>query len=134
MPNTRTTLLCIAALALGSIAQAAFGAEIVDKNDLKLKNLKGLEERADSTADYEHLARLYGLRAEMLDEKIEHHMRLEHHYAAAPAVLLAKRGTAWNTPKRQRQLAWSAWKRAQQSRERSAACLAKARVERLAVQ
>ncbi len=128
MPTTRKTLLnLVAAAALGSFASSAFAVEIADtKEAMKLKNLAKLEEIASTSADFERIARLYEFRAERLDEKVARHQRLEKRYAAAPASLLAKRGTAWNTPERQRQLARTASKQAADAREMAGVYLAKA--------
>ena len=128
MLTTRKSLLnLVAAAALGSLASGAFAVEIADKQEaMKLKNLAKLEETASTSAEFERIARLYELRAEMLDDKVDRHQRLEKRYAAAPASLLAKRGTGWNTPKRQRQLARTASKQAAEAREMASAYLAKA--------
>lgn len=128
MLTTRKSLLnLVAAAALGSLASGAFGVDIADKKAaMKLKSLAKLEETASTSAEFERIARLYELRAEMLDEKVDLHQRLEKRYAAAPASLLAKRGTAWNTPKRQRKLARTAGKQAAEARAMASAYLAKA--------
>ncbi len=106
MLTTRKSLLnLVAAAALGSLASSAFAVDIGDKKEaMKLKRLADLEETASTSAEFERIARLYKLWAEMLDEKVDCHQRLEKRYAAAPTSLLAKLGTAWNTPKRARWL------------------------------
>ena len=128
MLKTHNTLLnLVAAATLASLASSAFAAEPADKKKaIKLKNLAKLEETASTSADFEHIARLYEVRADVLDEKVVRHQRLEKRYAAAPASLLAKRGTAWNTPERQRRLARAARKQAAESRAMANAFLAKA--------
>lgn len=128
MLTTRKSLLhLVAAVALGSLAANAVTVETADKKEaVKLKNLARLEETASTSADFKRIAHLYELRAERLDERVARHQRLEKRYAAAPASLLAKRGTAWNTPKRQRQLARTARKQAAEARKMSGVCLAKA--------
>ena len=127
MLTTRKALLnLVAAAALGSLASSAFATEAADtKQAMKLKHLAQLEETASTSADFEQIARLYELRAEMLVEKAVRHQRLEKRYAAAPASLLAKRGTAWNTPKRQRRLGQTARKQAAEAREMAKVYLAK---------
>ena len=115
-----------AGVALVLLSSAALSAAPIEKKELKPGELSRLEEKAESAADYAQLARLYQLRAEMLEEKVLRHERLEQRYAAAPASLLAKRGTAWNTPKRQRQLARSAAEQAQVARDMATSYLAKA--------
>ena len=125
MMSIRTALMSLAAgLALVHYVPAALAVEPVNKKQLKVEKLSKLEKSADSTADYQRLARLYRLRAEMLEEKVERHERLTQRYAATPASLLAKRGTAWNTPGRQRQLANAAREQAKQARERAGTYLA----------
>ncbi len=128
MLKTHNTLLnLVAAATLASLASSAFAAEPADKKKaIKLKSLAKLEETASTSADFEHIARLYEVRADVLDEKVVRHQRLEKRYAAAPASLLAKRGTAWNTPERQRRLARAARKQAAESRAMANAFLAKA--------
>ena len=128
MLKTRNTVLnLVAAASLASLASSAFAAETADKNEaIKLKNLAKLEETASTSGEFEHIARLYEIRADMLDEKVVRHQRLEKRYAAAPASLLAKRGTAWNTPERQRRLARAARKQAAESRAMASAHLAMA--------
>ena len=135
MLTTRKALLNLAAAAaLGSLASSAFAEEAADnKEAMKPKHLAQLEETASTSADFERLAHLYELRAEMLDEKAVRHQRLEKRYAAAPASLLAKRGTAWNTPKRQRQLGRTARKQAAEARQMATAYLATADSVRTAV-
>lgn len=127
MLTTRKALLnLVAAAALGSLASSAFATEAAGtKQAMKLKHLAQLEETASTSADFEQIARLYELRAEMLVEKAVRHQRLEKRYAAAPASLLAKRGTAWNTPKRQRRLGQTARKQAAEAREMAKVYLAK---------
>ena len=128
MLTTRKTLLNLfAAVALASLVSSAFAAVTEDSNEaIKLKHLAQLEETAATSADFERIARLYKFRAEMLDEKVDRHQRLEKRYAAAPASLLAKRGTAWNTPKAQRRLGQMARKQAAEAREMARVYLAKA--------
>ncbi len=115
MLTIRNTLWnLVAAAALASLAASAFAVETADQSEaIKLKSLAQLEERATTSADFERLARLCEIRAAMLDEKAVRHQRLEKRYAAA---LLAKRGTAWNTPQRQRRLAQAARQQAAESR------------------
>lgn len=127
MLTTRKALLnLVAAAALGSLASSAFATEAAGtKQAMKLKHLAQLEETASTSADFEQIARLYEFRAEMLVEKAVRHQRLEKRYAAAPASLLAKRGTAWNTPKRQRRLGQTARKQAAEAREMAKVYLAK---------
>ena len=128
MLKTRKALVSLAAAAaLGSLAASALAAEPADKREaMKPKHLAQLEETASTRADFERIARLYELRAEMLEEKALRHQRLEQRYAAAPASLLAKRGTAWNTPKRQRQLGRTAHQQVAAARARATVYLAKA--------
>ena len=127
MQKTHKLLLNLAAsFAFLGLASGAFAAEAVDKKDLKLKNLAQLEESAKTPADHKRLAHLYSLRADMLQEKVVRHGKLEKRYAAAPKSLLAKRGSGWNTPKRQRQLAETARKQAADARQMSATYLARA--------
>jgi len=127
MLKTRKALLnLVAAAAVASLASSAFAVETADsKEAIKLKNLAKLEETASTSADFERIARLYEIRAEMLDEKVVRHQRLEQRYAAAPASLLAKRGTAWNTPKRQSRLARTADKQAAEARAMARVYLAR---------
>ena len=119
MLTTRKHLLILmAAAALGGLAPGALAVETEDEERaIQLRNLARLEESAATRADFEHLARLYELRAAWLDEKVARHERLEKRFAAAPASLLAKRGTAWNTPQRQRRLAGAARDQAAEARE-----------------
>ena len=128
MLTTRKSLLnLVAAVALGSLAANAVPVgTAVKKEAIKLKNLAKLEETASTSADFKRIARLYELRAERLDERVARHQHLEKRYAAAPASLLAKRGTAWNTPKRQRQLARTARKQAAEARKMASVFFAKA--------
>ena len=131
---TRKALLNLAAAAaLASLASSALAADATNtKGAIKLKNLAQLEETASTSDDFERIARLYEIRAEMLDEKVARHQRLEKRYAAAPASLLAKRGTAWNTPKRQRRLAWTAGKQAAEARAMARVYLAKVDASQIA--
>ncbi len=131
MRNIVRNLSSLAALIV--FGAAVLEAAPVDKRDLDIKNLSQLEERAESAGDHQQLARLYQLRAEMLEEKAQRHKRLEKRYAAAPASLLAKRGSAWNTPKRQRQLARIAERQASDARRAVAAYTAKAESLSIAV-
>ena len=119
MLTTRKHLLTLmAAAALGSLASSALAVETrAEKEAIQLRNLARLDETAATRADFEQIARLYELRAEWLDEKVARHERLEKRFAAAPASLIAKRGTAWNTPKRQRRLAHTARDQAAAARE-----------------
>ena len=128
MLTTRKALLnLVVAAALGSLVSGAVAEETADQKEaMNLKRLAQLEETASTSADFKRIARLYQLRAETLDEKAVRHERLEKRYAAAPASLLAKRGTAWNTPKRQRQLGRTARKQAGEAREMATVFLAKA--------
>ena len=126
LTTPKALLNLVAAAALASLVTSAFAAETPDKNEaIKLKNLAKLEETASTSADFERIARLYEIRADMLDEKVIRHQRLEKRYAAAPASLLAKRGTAWNTPKRQRRLAQTARKQAAEARTMASVYLAR---------
>lgn len=107
-------------------ATAVSAADGYSKKDLKEKNLARLEESAASESDYRELARMYEARAEMLEDKVARHERLEQRYAAAPKSLIAKRGHAWNTPGRQEQLASKARKELQEARRMTQQYLAKA--------
>lgn len=107
-------------------ATAAPAAEAYTKQDLKEKNLARLEESANGEADYRELARMYEARAEMLEEKVARHEKLEQRYASAPKSLIAKRGHGWNTPGRQAQLAKQARQDLEEARQMTQQYLAKA--------
>ena len=128
MLTTRKALLnLVVAAALGSLVSGAVAEETADQKEaMNLKRLAQLEETASTSADFKRIARLYEFRAERLDERVARHERLEKRYAAAPASLLAKRGTAWNTPKRQRRLARTARRQAAEARKMAGVFFAKA--------
>ena len=88
-----------------------------EKSELDPKRLAALAESAESASDYQELGRLYEKRAAMLDEKAERHERLEKRFDTVPASLIAKRGYAWDTPRRQRDLASKARREAAEARE-----------------
>ena len=121
---TMTKILLTGALL--ALAAPLAAVEPFPASDLKAKNLAQLEEQAKTADDWRELARMYEARAEMLTETAQNHDRLEQRYASAPKSLIAKRGHAWNTPKRQAQMAKQARQEAAEARESAAVFLAHA--------
>lgn len=128
MMRIRTTLKFGVLFAMTALlgATAAPAADGYAKSELKEKNLAQLEESARTEADYRELARMYDARAEMLEEKIARHEKLEQRYASAPKSLIQKRGHAWNTPHRQARLADKARQDLDEARNMARQYLAKA--------
>jgi hypothetical protein len=117
------TTFVITALAL--VATPLIAAQPFSDDELKAKNLAQLEERAKSPEDWRTLAQMWESREAMLMEKAARHDRLEQRYASAPKSLIAKRGHAWNTPRRQAQLADKARAEAELAAERAAVFVAR---------
>lgn len=117
------TTFVITALALAATPLVA--AQPFSKNELKVENLAQLEERAQSPEDWRTLAQMWESREAMLKEKAARHDRLEQRYASAPKSLIAKRGHAWNTPRRQAQLADKARTEAALAAKRAAVFVAR---------
>jgi hypothetical protein len=112
--------------AFSLVATDLVAAQPFSNDELKTKNLAQLEERARSVEDWRTLAQMWEARADMLETKAERHDRLEQRYASAPKSLIAKRGHAWNTPKRQAQLAEKARAEAELANDRAAVFIARA--------
>jgi hypothetical protein len=115
----------LAVFALSIAGTDLIAAQPFSEEDLKVKNLAQLEERARTPQDWQTLAQMWESREAMLLEKAERHDRLEQRYASAPKSLIAKRGHAWNTPKRQAQLAEKARAEAELASDRAAEFIAR---------
>lgn len=114
MRGTLTMMTAALGLMLAVPAQAQDGSASKIPG---LSELAILEKNAESAQDFRRLGEFYHRRAGMLEEKAAKHERLEKRYATAPASLLAKRGNGWNTPRRQRQLAEMARRKAEEARQ-----------------
>lgn len=119
----------IGTMVLALFAMPLLAVEPFSEKDLDPKNLARLEERATSAEDWQMISRMYKQRATMLEEKAERHEELRERYASAPKSLIAKRGQAWNTPKRQAFLAKKAREEAAIARQNAAVFLARAQTD-----
>lgn len=118
----------------GGAALLVFAAQLAamqpySEKDLDPKNLARLEEQAKTPDDWRVLSDMWEHRANMLEEKAQRHEQLRERYAAGPKSLIAKRGQAWNTPKRQAFLAKKARSESIEARQTAEVFLARANSE-----